>query len=52
MKKNSLFVCLSVCLFASGSKKHFFQKIDFRALDGQKSVFSVKKRFFFVKFDF
>ena len=40
MKKNSLCVC--VCLFASGSKKHFF---DFRASDCNKSVFRVKKRF-------
>ena len=42
MKKNSL----CVCLFASGGKKHFFQKTDFRALDDKKSVFSVKKRLF------
>ena len=39
MKKK---VCVSVCLFASGSKEHFSQKIDFRWLDGRKSVFSVK----------
>jgi hypothetical protein len=35
-----------VCLFVSGSKKHFFQKIDFRVLDVKKRVFRVKKRFF------
>ena len=43
MKKNSLCVC--VCPFASGSKKHFFRKTDFPAPDAKKSVFRVNKRF-------
>ena len=51
MKKNSLCVCVCVCVsvcvcpFASGSKKHFFQKTDFPSPDAKKSVFRVNKRF-------
>ena len=48
MKKNSLCVC--VCPFASGSKKHFFRKTDFPSPDAKKSVFRVNKRFS-IKFD-
>ena len=44
MKKNSL-LCVCVCPFASGSKKHFFRKTDFRAPDGRKGVCRVEKRF-------
>ena len=41
---------LCVCVFASGSKKHFFRKIDFPPSDGKKNVFRVNKRFS-IKFD-